>query len=34
MDKDNFITPVYTLIGVTGFTLKGLQFWPDFAVWL
>ena len=33
MDKDKFITPVYTLIGMAGFTLNALQFWPNFAVW-
>jgi hypothetical protein len=32
--KDKFITPVYTPIGLAGFTLRELQFWPDFAVWL
>jgi hypothetical protein len=32
MDKDKFITPVYTLIGMAGFTLGGLQFWSVFAV--
>jgi hypothetical protein len=30
--KDKFITPVYTLIGMAGFTLGGLQFWSVFAV--
>jgi hypothetical protein len=32
MDKDKFITPVYTLIRQTGFKLKALHFGPDFAV--
>jgi hypothetical protein len=33
IDKDKFITPVYTLIGMAGFTLNMLQFWPNFAIW-
>jgi hypothetical protein len=33
IDKDKFITLVYTLISLTGFTLKLLQFWLNFAIW-
>jgi hypothetical protein len=31
MDKDKFITPVYTLIGMAGFTLRIMQLSSLFA---